>query len=330
MFAQVLGVQRAGPEDDFFALGGHSLLAVRLVSRVRAVLGAELAVRAVFEAPTPERLALRLEQAAPARTALAPRPRPQRTPASYMHPAARAMVHHPARRPVRAVQQPAGAARLEGDLDVPALEAAIADVITRHEVLRTVFRAGEGGQPYQRVLDLAELGWGLPVTDVAEEDLRAVVAEIAAEPFDLGADIPVRARLLAAGPQTHVLVLVIHHIATDAWSTGILTRDLGAAYAARREGRAPGWVPLPVQYADYASWQRELLGDPDDPGSLLAQQVAWWREALAGAPAELALPADRPRPAVPSRRAALAVPLPVPAQASTCRADVGSLPAPRA
>ena len=193
------------------------------------------------------------------------------------------------------------ALRLDGDLDTAALGAALGDVIARHEVLRTVFPAADG-EPYQQVLG-RRAGWELLVTEVTEADLPAAVAGIAAEPFDLATEIPVRAP--AAGrrrPACTCWCWSLHHIATDAWSTGLLARDLSAAYAARRDGQAPAWAPLPVQYADYALWQRDLLGNEDDPGSLLAQQVAWWRDALAGAPPELALPADRPRPAVASHR----------------------------
>ncbi len=203
------------------------------------------------------------------------------------------------------------ALRLAGDLDRVALGAALGDVAGRHEVLRTVFPA-VGGEPYQRVLGAEEVRFELPVAEVSEAEVAGVVAAEVARPFDLAGEVPWRVRLLAAGPGVHVLVMVVHHIAGDAWSQGPLARDLAVAYAARRAGRVPGWEPLPVQYADYALWQRELLGDEDDPGSVLAGQARYWREALAGVPAELALPADRPRPAVASFRGC-SVPVRVPA-----------------
>ncbi|MGD0559704.1 MAG: amino acid adenylation domain-containing protein [Streptosporangiaceae bacterium] len=309
-FAEILDVPNVGRDDSFFALGGHSLLAVRLVSRIRVVLGVEMPVRALFEAPTPAGLAGRLQQAGPARLRMGPRPRPGLVPLSFAQQRLWfiAQLDGP-----NAVYNSPSAMRLEGDLDTGVLEAALGDVIERHEVLRTVYPAA-GGVPYQRVLEMAEVGWELPVTVAGSpEEAAELATAVAREPFDLTVQVPVRVRLIETGPEAHVLVVVIHHIATDGWSDEVLARDLGTAYEARLAGQAPGWVPLPAQYADYAIWQRELLGSEDDPDSLLAVQVAWWRDALDGAPLELALPADRPRPAMASHRGYNA-PLAVPAE----------------
>ncbi len=197
----------------------------------------------------------------------------------------------------------ASALRLTGDLNVRALKSAFEDVIGRHEVLRTVIVEDDDGLPHQRVLSPEEAGFRLPVVEAAREEEQVAAVEAAATAtFDLAADIPVRARLVRSGPREHTLVLVVHHIALDGESMGPLLRDLTVAYAARSRGRAPVWEPLPVQYADYALWHLDVLGDEADPDSLAARQLAYWRQNLAGLAQPLAIPTDRPRPRELSRR----------------------------
>ncbi|MEU5103150.1 MULTISPECIES: non-ribosomal peptide synthase/polyketide synthase [unclassified Streptomyces] len=293
LFAQVLGVARVGIDDGFFDLGGHSLLATRLMARIRATLGADLPIRALFESPTVAGLAPRLDGGrTEARAALTPRPRPDAIPLSF---AQRHLWFLNRLDPASPLYNLSLTVRLRGELDLAALEAALGDVVARHESLRTVFPAVDG-EPCQRVLDVQEPPTPLLRTvDVAESELAAGVESVRTG-FDLTAQPPLRATLLALNPQEHVLVVVLHHIAGDAWSVGPLAADLAAAYAARRGDQAPAWDPLPVQYADYTLWQRELLGDDGDPDSELSRQLAYWKGALAGAPRKLALPTDRPRP----------------------------------
>ncbi|HEY0638122.1 MAG TPA: condensation domain-containing protein [Pseudonocardiaceae bacterium] len=190
---------------------------------------------------------------------------------------------------------------LVGDLDLAALDEAMADVVTRHESLRTVFPVRDG-VPYQRILDPVAGRPPLFAAEVGDRDLPAALDEAATYVFDLATEPPLRVHVLTIGERRHVLLLLLHHIAADGFSLAPLLRDIGAAYSARLTGRPPDWPPLPVQYADFTLWQRELLGDENDPRSLFREQLGYWREALRGAPDLLPLPTDHPRPPTPSHR----------------------------
>ncbi|MBV9822812.1 MAG: AMP-binding protein, partial [Actinobacteria bacterium] len=188
------------------------------------------------------------------------------------------------------------AIRLRGELDRPALGAALADLLDRHEILRTVYPRVDG-VAVPRVLPPREAAIGPHLVTVPDGAEHELIAELATGPFDLGRDLPIRAWLLALGPREHVLLLVLHHIATDGWSTRPLLADLDLAYRARCSGSAPDQEPLPVQYADFAQWQHQMLGEADEPTSLMAEQLDYWTTTLAGLPEEIALPRNRPRPA---------------------------------
>ncbi|WP_167377663.1 non-ribosomal peptide synthetase, partial [Streptomyces malaysiense] len=290
LFADVLGLDRVGADDSFFELGGHSLLATRLVARIRSSLGTDPGVRAVFDTPTPAGLAAHLRTDGEVRPALAPAPRTGNPPLS--HAQQRLWFLDQFDGPSAAYNMPV-ALRLSGTLDVAALRAALGDVVARHETLRTVIDVVEG-EPVQRIRPAADVE--LKAEAMTGDALAGALAAAAREPFDLAAELPLRVRLFEVGPGEWVLLLVAHHIAADGWSMAPLLRDVSRAYAARCAGGAPGWAPLPVQYADYAVWQRGLLGSQDDPESLVARQLAYWQGVLADSPAEIALPCDRPRP----------------------------------
>jgi amino acid adenylation domain-containing protein/non-ribosomal peptide synthase protein (TIGR01720 family) len=301
LFAEVLGLDRVGAEDSFFDLGGDSLLAMRLIARIRAVMDTELSIKDLFGAPTVAGAARLIDDAdGEARIALRPQERPEVLPLSYAQQRMWFLNRLEETDPGAdaAYNMPLGL-RISGDLDVAALEAALGDVADRHESLRTVFPETDGA-PRQHILEGAAGRPPLVVVETPEDRIDETVAAYSGRGFDVSVDLPWRAWLLTTGPSEYVLLIVVHHIASDGWSMGVLARDVEVAYAARSEGREPAWQPLPVQYADYALWQREVLGDLDDPDSLISGQLDYWRDNLSGAPQELVLPTDRPRPKTPS------------------------------
>ncbi|HEY6322652.1 MAG TPA: condensation domain-containing protein, partial [Thermoanaerobaculia bacterium] len=308
LWQEVLGIAEVGCDEDFFALGGHSLIATRLMARVRAVFGVELPLVALFEAPTVAALARRLEELGrgeeyrpPPLEAMA---RDGELPLSFAQQRLWLLEQLAA---VGAAYNVALAFSVEGGLSVPALAGALAAAVARHETLRTTFREQEG-RPVQVIaparaarewarqalVDLAGLGEAARMVEA-----RRLAREEAGRPFSLARGPLLRLVLLRLGERSHWALLVLHHIISDLWSLAVLLRELVACYEAAQAGRPARLPALPVQYVDYAAWQRGWLR-----GEVLAAELQYWRERLAGAPAVLELPFDRGRPAVASYRGA--------------------------
>jgi amino acid adenylation domain-containing protein len=305
IWAEVLGQERVGAQDDFFELGGHSLLATQVMSRVARDMGVKLALRSLFESPTLEELAERIEAAGPGASASPP-------------PIERVSREEPA--PLSFAQQRlwfldqlgnAGRAyhipmcvRLLGELDRVALGRALDRIVARHEALRTTFEERESG-PVQRIAE-EESGLGLLDHDLlghpeADAELRRLIATEATAGFDLDQGPLIRGRLIRLAPNDHVMLLTLHHIVSDGWSMGVLVNELNVLYGAFQRGEADPLPELEVQYLDYSVWQREWVG-----GETLRQQADYWTQALAGVPELLALPTDHPRPAAQDHAGAMA------------------------
>ncbi|MBB6571205.1 amino acid adenylation domain-containing protein [Kribbella sandramycini] len=289
-----------GVGTDFFRIGGHSLLAARVVARANAVLGTALTLRDVFDHPRISELAqLADTSTATPSTRVGELPRPAVLPVSYGQQALWLIDQlgaAGARYVVPVVL------RLRGELDPDALVLAARDVVARHEALRTLL-VENGGTLTQVVVPAQEAADRLSL--LVEDDATGVEARVRAvvrAGFDLAVDLPIRVALLRAGDDEWVFVVAVHHHAVDEWSFPSLLGDLSTAYQARAAGHEPGWTPLPAQYADYAIWQRDVLGAASDPQSPLSGHLAYWREVLADAPEESTITLDRPRPVNPTYR----------------------------
>ncbi|HEY0783847.1 MAG TPA: condensation domain-containing protein, partial [Thermoanaerobaculia bacterium] len=325
IWSEVLDAREVSVQDSFFDLGGHSLLATQVVSRVREVFEVELPLARLFAAPSVVEAAraidaLRADGAAQA-SPIVPRPREGGAPLPLSFAQERLWFldrlqsHEQAG---NAVYNLPLVLRLEGEVDLPALAAAFAAIVRRHEGLRTVFPERDG-EPVQEVRPADDAPWPLPEIDlsalppgVREVVARREAAALAALPFSLADGPLLRTALFALAQGDHLLLVDMHHIVSDGWSMGVLLREVAALYGAAREGSAAarpagsagnggssGLPALPIQYADFAVWQRAWLA-----GDELARQVEYWRRQLHGAPPVLELPADRPRPEVPSFRGA--------------------------
>ena len=297
IYAQILGVDRVGVDDSFFDLGGDSLQAMRLIAALNRTLGTGLEERLLFDAPTVAQLMLRIGDDEGRHQPLVAAERPAVMPLSFAQ--SRLWFIDQLNGPSPVYNLAAGL-RLDGPLDVDALGAAFRDLLDRHESLRTSFPTVDG-TPQQLIVPAERTDFGWEVVDAVgwpTSRLEQAVETAARHSFDLAADIPLRAKVFRVAEDAHVLVAVVHHIAADGWSITPLVADLGVAYASRREGKAPGWQPLAVQYADYTLWQRAQLGDLEDSDSRISQQLRFWADALGGMPERLALPTDRPYPLV--------------------------------
>ncbi len=303
IYAQVLGVERVGVDDSFFDLGGDSLSAMRLIAAVNTALDAGLSVRVIFEAPTVAQLAPRIGGDEDWLQPLVASERPAVVPLSFAQ--SRLWFIDQFQGPSPIYNLPV-ALRLRGHLDPDALGAALADVVSRQESLRTLFPAVDG-IPRQLVVPAEQAHFGWEVVDAtgwSEDRLAEAIDAVVRHPFDLAAEIPMRATLFRVADAEYVYVSVVHHIAADGWSIAPLVNDLGIAYVSRCAGRAPDWADLAVQYVDYTLWQRDQLGDLGDSRSRIAAQVGYWEKALAGMPEHLQLPTDRPYPPVADYRGA--------------------------
>ncbi|WP_155292922.1 non-ribosomal peptide synthetase, partial [Rhodococcoides fascians] len=302
IFGDLLGIAQVSVTSSFFEIGGNSLIAMRLVARINAALGTDISIRDLFDAPTVRALSAGIdigEHDAAAAPGLVPQERPDVVPLSL---AQQRMWFINQYDTESAAYNVAFAMRLNGVLDVDAMHSAIGDVLSRHESLRTMFPLTDD-VPVQSILDVATAQPDLtPILADDERHVSELIADVAGSGFDVVADVPLRVRLVRVRENEHVLVMVVHHISSDGFSSAPLARDLMVSYSARAAGHAPSQEPLPVQYADYALWQRRFLGAESDPESLMAKQLTYWVDTLSGSPEVLTLPTDRPRPAVASLR----------------------------